>query len=155
MALRMMISVSLNFIWGSMNDMSFLTLLSLISIAVPGIAQVFMKIILKFLYLDVLMTDGWLLPWLISENKKYFIKEEDENELRILGEDKLNDELSSEVTEKLEEKDCGLNEYFEESDIGSMQMIVNIGSTLIYLAFIGSSFTVYLLLWILSYWITQ
>jgi len=38
MFLRLSISISLNFIWGSMNDMSFLTLLSLISIAVPGIA---------------------------------------------------------------------------------------------------------------------
>jgi hypothetical protein len=68
-ALRLMISVSLNFVFGSMNDMSFLTLLSLISIAVPGIAQIFMKVILKFLYLDVLMTEDWLLPLLISENK--------------------------------------------------------------------------------------
>jgi hypothetical protein len=54
LALRLMISISLNFIWGSMNDMSFLTLLSLISIAIPGIAQLITKIILKFLYLDVL-----------------------------------------------------------------------------------------------------
>jgi len=72
-ALRLMISVSLNFVFGSMNDMSFLTLLSLISIAVPGIAQIFMKIILKFLYLDVLMTEDWLLPILVSENKNYFL----------------------------------------------------------------------------------
>jgi hypothetical protein len=38
LALRLMISTSLNFIWGSMNDMSFLTLLSLISIMIPGVA---------------------------------------------------------------------------------------------------------------------
>ena len=54
LALRLMISISLNFIWGSMNDMSFLTLLSLISIMIPGVAQLITKIILKFLYLDVL-----------------------------------------------------------------------------------------------------
>jgi hypothetical protein len=70
--LKLIISISLNFIWGSMNDMSFLTLLSLISISVPGVAKTFMKIILKFLYLDVLMTEDWLLPWLISENKEYY-----------------------------------------------------------------------------------
>ena len=72
-ALRLMISFSLNFVFGSMNDMSFLTLLSLISIAVPGIAQIFMNVILKFLYLDVLMTEDWLLPILVSENKNYFL----------------------------------------------------------------------------------
>jgi hypothetical protein len=54
----------MNFLWGSMNDMSFLTILSLISISVPGTAQVLQAVILKFLYLDVMMTDEWLLPWL-------------------------------------------------------------------------------------------
>lgn len=69
---RMTISIALNFVWGSMNDMSNLTLLSLISISVPGIAKTFMKILLKFIYLDVLMTDDWLLPLLVSENKAYY-----------------------------------------------------------------------------------
>ena len=82
MVLRLIISISLNLIWGSMNDMSFLTLLSLISIAVPGIAQIFMKIILKFLYLDVLMTEDWLLPWLISENKPYYLNGDEDIERR-------------------------------------------------------------------------
>jgi len=36
--LRGLTSVSMNFLWGSMNDMSFLTVLSLISISVPGVA---------------------------------------------------------------------------------------------------------------------
>lgn len=36
--LRALTSVSMNFLWGSMNDMSFLTILSLISITVPGVA---------------------------------------------------------------------------------------------------------------------
>jgi hypothetical protein len=36
--LRGMTSISMNFLWGSMNDMSFLTTLSLISISVPGVA---------------------------------------------------------------------------------------------------------------------
>jgi hypothetical protein len=36
--LRALTSVSMNFLWGSMNDMSFLTILSLISISVPGVA---------------------------------------------------------------------------------------------------------------------
>jgi hypothetical protein len=67
LALRLVISISLNFIWGSMNDMSFLTLLALISIMVPGFAQLITKIILKFIYLDILQTEDWLLPWLTQE----------------------------------------------------------------------------------------
>jgi hypothetical protein len=49
-----------------------------------------------------------------------------------------------------EERDHGLNEYFEDSDIGSMQMLVNIGSTLVYLGFISGIFTFYIILWIIS-----
>ncbi len=52
--IKMLMSISMNFVFGSMNDMSFLTLLSLISITVPGVAQAFPKVILKFLYLDIL-----------------------------------------------------------------------------------------------------
>ena len=74
---RLLISTSLNFVWGSMNDMSFLTLLSLISVAVPGVAKIIMSSILKFLYLDVLQTEDWLLPWLISENKDYYTNDEE------------------------------------------------------------------------------
>jgi hypothetical protein len=69
---KIAISVSLNFVWGSMKDMTFLTLLSLISISVPGIAKLIMKVVLKFLYLDILQTEDWLLPWLISEDPLYF-----------------------------------------------------------------------------------
>ena len=67
LALKLVLSISLNFIWGSMNDMSLLTLLSLISIMVPGVAQLITKIILKFIYLDILTTEDWLLPWLTQE----------------------------------------------------------------------------------------
>ena len=108
-----MISVSLNFFFGSMNDMSFLTLLSLISIAIPGIAQIFMKVILKFLYLDVLMTEDWLLPLLVSENKQYYL-----NKKRFLNAT-FSDDFDMEDEED-EERDRGLNEYFEDSDIESM-----------------------------------
>ena len=148
--LRLIISISLNFVLGSMNDMSFLTLLSLISIAVPGIAQVFMKVILKFLYLDVLMTEDWLLPLLISENKQYFL----DDKKRALNATATNN-FDMEDEEEEGEKDHGLNEYFEDSDIGSMQMLVNIGSTLVYLGFISGSFTFYIFLWIISTWLSK
>ena len=112
LALRLMISISLNFIWGSMNDMSFLTLLSLISIGIPVIAQLITKIILKFLYLDVLQTEDWLLPWLTAE------------------ESDLPDDY----------EDSALNEYFDLFGFDTMQIIKNLGSTLIYMGFIIGCF---------------
>ena len=120
-ALRLMISISLNFLWGSMNDMSFLTLLSLISIAIPGIAQLITKIILKFLYLDILQTEDWLLPWLTEEEKD------------------LPDDYD----------DSALNEYFDMFGFVTKQFIKNLGSTLIYMAFIIASFLLVPLLLIL------
>ncbi len=42
-----------------MNDMSFLTILSMISISVPGIASQILSSLLNFIYLDVLMSDKW------------------------------------------------------------------------------------------------
>jgi hypothetical protein len=79
-------SVSLNFLWGSMNDMTFLTILSLISITVPGIAQTIQAVILKFLYLDVLMTEDWLYPLILKEEKELYeteIPEDEEEEYLI------------------------------------------------------------------------
>lgn len=53
-----------------MNDMTFLTILSLISLTVPGIAQTIQAVILKFLYLDVLMTEDWLYPLILKEEEE-------------------------------------------------------------------------------------
>jgi len=79
-----------------MNDMSFLTILSLISIAVPGLAQTIQAVILKFLYLDILMTDEWLYPMiLIEEESLYDIPISQDND-------------SNEVI-----NDKGINEFFD------------------------------------------
>jgi hypothetical protein len=79
-----------------MNDMSFLTILSLISIAVPGLAQTIQAVILKFLYLDILMTDEWLYPMiLIEEESLYDIPISEDND-------------SNEVI-----NDKGINEFFD------------------------------------------
>jgi hypothetical protein len=79
-------SVSMNFLWGSMNDMTFLTILSFISITVPGIAQTIQAVILKFLYLDVLMTEDWLYPLILKEEEGLYdteIPEDEEGEYFI------------------------------------------------------------------------
>jgi hypothetical protein len=41
-------------LWGMLNDLSFMMTLTLISLSVPGIAQVVMKMLLGFIYLDLL-----------------------------------------------------------------------------------------------------
>ena len=38
-ALNVFISIIMQYIWGLLNDMSFLTILTMVSIAVPGIAK--------------------------------------------------------------------------------------------------------------------
>lgn len=50
-----------------MNDLSFLTILSLISFPVPGIAQMIQGVMLSFIYLDILMTDQWLVPLIYGD----------------------------------------------------------------------------------------
>ena len=105
----------MNFLWGSMNDMSFLTLMSLISITVPGIAQTIQAVILKFLYLDVLMTDEWLYPLISKEEEELLNKS-------------IPDEEDDEVW-----VDKAINEYFEQNGIQSMFAVKNLGSTLVYL----------------------
>ena len=89
----------MNFLWGSMNDMSFLTLLALISITVPGIAQTIQAVILKFLYLDVLMTEDWLYPMISKEEIELEDKPIPENEDEDIWIDK------------------GINVYFEQNGI--------------------------------------
>jgi hypothetical protein len=78
-----------------MNDMSFLTILSLISITVPGIAQTIQAIILKFLYLDILMTDEWLYPLILKE------------------EDLVNKQIQDDEEDILIDK--GINNYYEQN----------------------------------------
>jgi predicted PurR-regulated permease PerM len=52
-----------------LNDMSFLTILTLISISVPGIATLINSVLLNLIYLDILMTDRWLAPLFTDENQ--------------------------------------------------------------------------------------
>ena len=132
-ALKGLTSISMNFLWGSMNDMSFLTILSLISITVPGIAQIIQAVILKFLYLDILMTDEWLYPLLLSE------------------EDSLYDtSLPDNPDDDTIFIDKGINNYFDENGISSMFSIKNLGSTLVYLAFIAVAFLLLIISYILQ-----
>jgi hypothetical protein len=81
----------MNFLWGSMNDMSFLTILSLISITVPGIAQTIQAVILKFLYLDILMTDEWFYPIILKKEEYFLSKQITDDEEDVYVDTGIND----------------------------------------------------------------
>jgi hypothetical protein len=98
----------IQYLWGLLNDMSFLTICSLISINVPGIGKILMTSLLNFIYLDLLMTDMWLFPLLFRPKPPGEEGEEDETEEP-------------------------LNMYFEENGFQSKALIKNLGSTFVYL----------------------
>ena len=47
-------------IWGTLNDISSLAILSMISINIPGIARFINSIIINFLYMDIFQTSLWI-----------------------------------------------------------------------------------------------
>lgn len=63
-------SLFLQFLWDLLNDISFLMILSLVSLSVPGISQLIQGIMISFIYLDVLMTDKWLMHIIYREDKE-------------------------------------------------------------------------------------
>jgi hypothetical protein len=65
--INLALSVFIQYLWGLLNDMSFLTILTLISINVPGIAKTIQGTLLSFIYLDILMTDLWFLKVFYSD----------------------------------------------------------------------------------------
>ncbi len=56
--------------------MSFLAILSLISISVPGIAKVIQSSLFGFISMDLLYTDRWLNPLIFKEGTKDINKED-------------------------------------------------------------------------------
>jgi hypothetical protein len=50
----------IQFIFNYFNDMSFITINTMISMPVPGVAQILLQVLLNLVYLDLLMTDLWL-----------------------------------------------------------------------------------------------
>lgn len=43
-----------------MDDLSFITINTLISIAIPGIANIILSVLLNFIQFDILLTEKWL-----------------------------------------------------------------------------------------------
>jgi hypothetical protein len=61
------VSWIIQWLWGKMSDMSFLTILSLVSISVPGLAKVIQGALLGFISMDLLYTDRWLIPLILND----------------------------------------------------------------------------------------
>lgn len=96
-----------------MSDMSFLTILSLVSISVPGLAKVIQSALLGFISMDLLYTDRWLNPLIFNENSGISTTNENDEESFI--------------------EDTPLNPFFEENGFQTRILIKNLGSTFIYL----------------------
>ena len=48
-----------------MEDMSFLTINSMISLSIPGLPQLIQSVLLKFIYFDILYTELWLPQFMV------------------------------------------------------------------------------------------
>ena len=53
-------SLFVQHIWNCLDDFSFMTINSMISMPVPGIVQLIQQVLLNFIYVDILLTDLWL-----------------------------------------------------------------------------------------------
>ncbi len=96
-------SLFVQYIWNCLDDFSFLTINSMISMPVPGIVQLIQKVILNFIYIDILLTDLWL-PQLFQTGKEQI------------------------------ESTGGINSFFEENGFATKTLIINLGSSFVYLA---------------------
>jgi len=54
------------FLWGNLEDMSFLTINSMISLSIPGLPQLIQSVLLKFIYFDILYTELWLSQFMVG-----------------------------------------------------------------------------------------
>lgn len=102
--------------------MSFLTILTMISLTVPGIAKLVQKLLMNFIYLDILQTELWFIPWLFppgSEMEKYQQKV---------------DEEETETFEALRLAEYPLSNYFDENGFSSHVLLKNLGSSTFYIA---------------------
>jgi hypothetical protein len=62
------------------NDMSFITINTIISMPMPGIAQILLQLLLSFVYLDLLFTELWLPGWFESQDQYSEVEDEPLND---------------------------------------------------------------------------
>ena len=47
-------------VWINLEDMSFLSINSMISMQVPGMVQLINNVIMSFIYVDIFLSDKWM-----------------------------------------------------------------------------------------------
>ncbi|TNV87103.1 hypothetical protein FGO68_gene17388 [Halteria grandinella] len=102
--LQLFFAFAMDQLMGMMNDLSFLTSLSMIAFSIPGIASPIQSLLLQIIYMDLLMTDKWLTP---AIEKSLTIEEID--------------------------NDNPINMFLDEQGFGSQLLVLNLGSTLIFM----------------------
>jgi hypothetical protein len=95
----------------------------MVSLSVPGIAKIIQSILMNFVYLDLLQTDKWLIPWIFPPG----------SEIIELANNELKDEQGSTYDTKIRLDETPINYFFEENGFSSRLLIKNMGSTFIYL----------------------
>ena len=91
--------------WSQLEDISFLTINSMISVPIPGIPSTIQSVMIKFIYFDILYTEMWM-PDLMTE-------------IGLDMEDVENDDA--------------VNLFFDENGFQSKQFLKNAGSTLFFI----------------------
>jgi hypothetical protein len=102
-ALNYFITLAIQFIWSKLNDLSFLTINTMISMSVPGIAQNIQLVLLNLVYFDILFTEDWFPQFM----------------------EYLHFDLNFE--------DQPLNSYFAENGFQYKNVFKNLGSTLFFI----------------------
>lgn len=57
--LNILIGYIIQLIWNQLEDISFLTINSMISISIPGLPKIIMSVIMKLIYFDIFYTEKW------------------------------------------------------------------------------------------------
>jgi hypothetical protein len=104
-ALNVFIGLIIQLVWMLLEDMSFLTINSFISVSITGVPQIIQSVLYKLIFFDIFYTERWF-----SELMKRMGLDFD-----------------------LIENDEPINLEFSQNGFESMQFLRNIGATLLYI----------------------
>ena len=106
--LNIIIGIIFQLIWSQLEDFSFLTIIALIAVPIPGLPSTIQRVIIKLIYFDILYCELWL-PQLME----------------TLGLD-IEEEIAGDDAVSLE---------FDETGFSFKQFLKNAGSSLLYIVF--------------------
>ncbi|TNV73331.1 hypothetical protein FGO68_gene16603 [Halteria grandinella] len=121
--LSLFLQLVMNLIQSMLNYLSFMMSTSMVSLSVPGVASTIQSMLLQFIYLDTLMTDLWMT-------------------------DKVQETLSLDEVED----DTPINSFFDDSGFGSQILLLNLGSTLVFLIVLMAQFVAVPALKVVGHW---